>query len=97
MAVVSGQVACPSNTTTAIIAAANSNATYVGSGTLRTVVLTNPSATGVWIGGTSAVTSATGFLLASNATVTLSLAAGDALFGRGASLTPTVYYLATGS
>jgi len=92
---VSGQVACPSNAATAIVAAANTNSVYVGRGSARTLVLSNPSAQAIYLGGDTSLTSATGFLLAAGATVTLTLGAGDALYGRGASATPTLHYLSS--
>lgn len=92
-----GQVSCPSNAGTQIVAAANANTTYIGAGQPRTLVLYNPSAQGIYLGSADTVTSATGFLLAAGATVTVVLYARDAVYGRGASATPTIHFLETGT
>ena len=95
MAVQAGQVVCPSNTGTTIVAAANTNAIYSGQrGQARDVTLYNPSAQGIFVGPTGA---ATEFLLAAGSTIRLSLNQGEALLGRGASSSPTIHYLVTGA
>lgn len=95
MSFASGQVICPSNAATIIVPATNANANLSGSNLNRSVVINNPSAQGVYLGG-SAVTTATGFLLASGATVTLALGPADVVYGRGASFSPVVYYIEGG-
>lgn len=98
MAVAAAQVVCPSNVGTQIVPALN--ATVAGSAVQgspkRAVAITNFSAQTVYLGGDNAVTSATGFPLLGGVTVNLNLAQGDALFGRGASASPTVAYIEAG-
>lgn len=97
MAVISGQVTCPSNAATLVVAALNSNANATGApGATRSALISNPSAQAIYLGG-SAVSSATGFLLAAGASVTLQLSLADALYGRGASFSPVLQYLVGGS
>lgn len=95
MSVSTGHVACPSNQETAIVAASiTGRAGSAARGRARTVVLYNPSAQDVWLGdGTTDATD--GFLLKSGVTLTLTLGPSDAIYGQGASATPTVYFIDT--
>lgn len=98
MSVAAAQVVCPSNAGTQIVPALN--ATVDGSAvqqfTRRTINIVNFSAQTVYLGGDNTVTSATGFPLLAGATITLQLGLGDAVFGRGASASPTVAYIEAG-
>ncbi len=94
MAVTVGQVVCPSNADTVVVPAANTStdASAGNYGHERTVVLSNPSAQGIYIGD-SAETAATGFLLATNVVISLTLQKADAIYGRGASASPTIHFI----
>ncbi len=98
MAVAMGQVICPSNADTLIVGPSSSTVAESAAGALRrTVILNNPSAQGIYI-GTSAETAATGFLLAANSQpISIPLDATEALYGRGASASPTLHYIESGS
>jgi hypothetical protein len=101
MTVVSGQVACPSNAAVQIIAAASNASDASSAGARiqnnRTVMITNPSSQSVYLGGDNTVTSATGYLLVQNGTVSLTLRPNDSVWGRGAQFTPVVHYIESGS
>lgn len=98
MTLVVNQVPCPSNLGTPIVPAIN--ATVDGSAVQqfarRTVAITNFSAQTVYLGGDSTVTSATGFPLLAGVTINLQLGLADAVYGRGATATPTVAYIEAG-
>lgn len=83
-------------TITAIVPAANPNASPSGArfGNISAVITNLDGAITVYLGG-SAVDS-TGYPLLHGASVTVSLGAGDTVYGLAASGTPNVAYLATG-
>lgn len=97
MAVSTGQVTCPSNADTVIVAALSAaDESSVAGAPKRQVIVKNPSAQGVYV-GTSTETSATGYLLASgDAPLTLYLDPTESLYGRGASSSPVVHFIITG-
>ena len=98
MAVTYGQVSCPSNANTPIIAAANANTVYQGKHFPRTIQLINLSAWDCYLGGDTSLSTANGYLLKANASITIQLlGAGDAIYGRAASNTAVISYLCTGS
>ena len=95
MALTTGQVAMTSGSGTLIVAAENANTIYIGQGTQRRVVLLNLDATNdIYIGPTSAVTTATGLKLVHGVTTptTLTIGEGDAIYGISNASTPTVAY-----
>ena len=98
MAVAANQVVCPSNVVTPIVPALN--ATVDGSAVQqfagRALAITNFSAQTVYLGGPT-VAAGTGFPLLPGATINLTLGLGDALYGRGASASPTVAYIEAGT
>ena len=95
----SGQVATATGAAVSVIAAASANTIYVGKGVgVRTALLTNVDASNdMYLGGTSAVTTLTGYKLAHGTSVTLTLAAEDAVYAIAAASTPTVQFLCTGT
>lgn len=96
MAVATNKVSVPSNTVTAIVPAANSNAQASGYTRMRTVVLKNVSSWGIYIGD-SAVSASTGYLLASgDAPISFQIGVGDAIYGLAVQNTAVVTYLVTG-
>ncbi len=98
MTLLCGQVVCPSNAATVIVAAASSaDGSAVQGFPRRAVTISNPSAQAVYLGD-AAVTSATGLLLAAlTGSVQLFLAPNEAVYGRGASASPTVSFIETGT
>ena len=95
MALLFGQVACPSNAATQIVAAANANVDGSAGGAMgsRSVTLLNLSAWDCYIGD-STVTSAYGYLLKANSTpLTLQLRLGDSVYGHGAANTPVISWI----
>lgn len=92
-----GHVLCPSNTDTVVLAATTAGSATSGLAG-RSIVLYNPSAQGIYIGGGTDLDATNGFLLAvGSAPITLQLGPGDAVYARGVSSTPTLQYLATGA
>ena len=96
MAVASGTVAVSHTAATAIVAAANSNASPTGFNPgSRSVTLTNfDGAITVYIGGSTV--DATGYSLLKGSSVTLTLRPEDAVYGLAASGSPNVGWIATG-
>jgi hypothetical protein len=92
-----GQVPCPSNVATLVVPAVNANldGSVAAAGGRRQVTIANYSAQTIYLGD-STVSSANGFALATNQTVVLLLSLADAVYGRGASATPTVSWIEGG-
>lgn len=96
----SGQVPMNSSTATSIVAAISASTVDASSEgpqyNERSVYVKNTSAQVVYVGGTSAVTAGTGYPLAQNEVLSLSLGGLDALYGLSASSTPTIAYIVSG-
>jgi len=60
------------------------------------VVVLNTSAQGIYIGDAS-VTTANGFLLLTNQSVSLNLGANESIYGRGASSSPVASFIESGA
>ena len=97
MAIGFGQVICPSNAATVIVAAASATALGSQSSPKRVVTIANFSSFDIYLGDSN-VTSSNGFLLKAGGTpLTLSLSLSDSVYGKGSANSPIASWIEGGA